>query len=61
MSNRNAEKPKLPENFEFLPIERSIVIRKERENKEQYMSLLLEADPSEKLIRQYLVDGDLFF
>ena len=51
---------KLPEGFEFLPVERSIVIKKERENKEQYMSLLLEADPSEKLIRQYLVDGDLF-
>lgn len=24
------------------------------------MNLLLEADSSEKLIRQYLVDGDLF-
>lgn len=52
--------PKLPDNFEFLPVERSIIIRKEREDKEQYMSLLLKADPSEKLIRQYLVDGELF-
>ena len=59
--SNNKVETKLPENFEFLPIERSIVIRKERENKERYMSLLLEADPSEKLIRQYLVDGDLFF
>lgn len=54
------ERLKLPEGFEFLPVERSIVIKKERENKEQYMNLLLEADSSEKLIRQYLVDGDLF-
>lgn len=56
----NKVKLKLPENFEFLPASRSIVIRKEKENKEQYMRLLFEADPSEKLIRQYLVDGDLF-
>ena len=54
------ERLKLPEGFEFLPVERSIVIKKERENKEQYMNLLLEANSSEKLIRQYLVDGDLF-
>ncbi len=58
--DHNKVELKLPENFEFLPVERSIVIKKERENKEQYMSLLLEADPSEKLVRQYLVDGDLF-
>ena len=58
--DHNKVELKLPEGFEFLPVERSIVIKKERENKEQYMSLLLEADPSEKLIRQYLVDGDLF-
>jgi hypothetical protein len=54
------ERLKLPEGFEFLPVERSIVIKKERENKEQYMNLLLEADSSEKLIRQYLANGDLF-
>ena len=58
--DHNKVELKLPENFEFLPVERSIVIKKERENKEQYMKLLLEADPSEKLIRQYLVNGDLF-
>lgn len=58
--DHNKVELKLPEGFEFLPVERSVVIRKERENKEQYMNLLLEADPSEKLIRQYLVDGDLF-
>ena len=58
--DHNKVELKLPEGFEFLPVERSVVIRKKRENKEQYMNLLLEADPSEKLIRQYLVDGDLF-
>ena len=58
--DHNKVELKLPENFEFLPVERSIVIKKERENKEQYMSLLIEADPSEKLVRQYLVGGDLF-
>ena len=57
--DHNKIKLNLPENFEFLPVERSIVIKKERENKEQYMKLLLEADPSEKLIRQYLGDGEL--
>ena len=58
--DHNKVELKLPEGFEFLPAERSIVIKKERENKEQYMSLLLEADPSKKLIRQYLVNCDLF-
>jgi len=52
--------PKLPDNFEFLPVERTVIIRKERENKEQYMNLLLEADPSEKIVNNYLQDGDLF-
>ena len=45
--------PKLPDNIEFLPVERSVIIRKERENKEQYMSFLLEADPSEKIVNKY--------
>ena len=31
--------PKLPDNFEFLPVERSVIIRKERENKEQYRGM----------------------
>lgn len=57
---KNNSMPGLPEGFEFLPVERSVVIRKERDDKEQYMSLLLEADPSEKLVRKYLADGDLF-
>ena len=54
------EKPVLPEGFEFLPVKRSIVIKKEKENKEQYMDLLLEADPSKDMINSYLKDGELF-
>lgn len=54
------EKPVLPEGFEFLPVKRSIVIKKEKENKEQYMDLLLEADPSKDMINDYLRDGELF-
>ena len=52
--------PKLPEGFEFLPVKPSINIRKERENKEQYLELLLEADPSKEMVSKYLADGDLF-
>lgn len=55
----NLSKPELPENFEFLPVKRSIVIKKEKENKEQYMDLLLEADPSKEIIKKYLKDGEL--
>ena len=53
-------KPKLPDGFEFLPVKRSIVIKKEKENKEQYMNLLFEADPSKDMINDYLRDGELF-
>ena len=53
-------KPKLPDGFEFLPVKRSIVIKKEKENKEQYMDLLLEADPSKDMINNYLKNGELF-
>lgn len=54
------DKPLLPDGFEFLPVKRSIVIKKEKENKEQYMDLLLEADPSKEMIKKYLSNGDLF-
>lgn len=54
------ERPKLPEGFEFLPVKKSVNIKKEKDNKEQYMCLLLEADPSEDMINKYLKDGDLF-
>lgn len=53
-------KPKLPEGFKFLPVKRSIVIKKEKDNKEQYMDLLLEADPEKEMIEKYLKDGELF-
>lgn len=53
-------KPKLPDGFEFLPVKRSINIKKEKENKEQYMDLLLKADPSEEMINKYLKNADLF-
>ena len=52
--------PKLPEGFEFLPVTHSINIKKERDNKEKYLDLLLEADPSKEMIEKYLSDGDLF-
>ena len=53
-------KPKLPEGFEFLPVKHSINIKKQKDNKKQYMDLLLEADPSEKMINKYLSEGELF-
>ena len=59
-NNTNPPKPVLPEGFEFLPVKRSIVIKKEKDNKEQYMDLLLEADPSKDMINDYLRDGELF-
>ena len=52
--------PKLPEGFEFLLVKHSINIKKERDNKEQYIDLLLEADPSKDMISEYLADGELF-
>ena len=53
-------KPNLPEGFEFLPVTPSINIKKERKNKEQYMELLLEADPSKEMISKYLSQAELF-
>lgn len=59
-NNPNPRNPILPDDFEFLPVKRSIVIKKEKNNKEQYIDLLLEADPSKKIIEKYLQDGELF-
>ena len=53
-------KPKIPNGFEFLHAEKSINIKKERENKEKYIDLLVEADPDEKKVQDYLKDGELF-
>ena len=59
-NNPNQPKPILPDDFELLPVKRSAVIKKEKENKEQYMDLLLEADPEKEVIEKYLKDGELF-
>lgn len=58
--DKEAAKPILPKGFEFIPVNKSVNIKKEKENKEQYMDLLLEADPSENMINKYLKDGELF-
>ena len=58
--SHNQENQKLPEGFEFLPVKRSIIIKKERDNKEQYVDLLLEADPSKEMVNKYLANGELF-
>ena len=44
----------------MLPVKRSINIKKEKDNNEQYMDLLLEADPSKDMINNYLKNGELF-
>ena len=59
-NNPNPPKPVLPDDFEFLSTKRSIVIKKEKANKEQYMELLLEADPEKEVVEKYLKDGELF-
>ncbi len=54
----NHQKPQLPEGFEFIkpnPLE-----VKRIENKEEYMDLLLEGDPSKKAISKYLQDSDVY-
>ena len=59
-NNSNPPKPELPGDFEFLPVKRSIVIKKEKDNKDKYLDLLLEADPEKEVIEKYLQDGELF-
>ncbi|MBP3831367.1 MAG: epoxyqueuosine reductase QueH [Clostridia bacterium] len=59
-NNPNPSKQVLPDDFKFLPVKRSVVIKKEKENKEKYMDLLLEADPSKDVINDYLRDGEVF-
>ena len=54
------EKPKLPDGFEFLPVTRATVIRKEKEDKEKYTDTYLPLMPNEELLKQYLRDGDVF-
>ena len=59
-NNPNPPKPVLSNDFVLLPVKRSIVIKKEKDNKEQYLNLLLEADPEKEVIEKYLGDGELF-
>ena len=58
--NHNQGMPRLPEGFEFLPVKHSVNIKKEKDDKERYLKLLLEADPSEEMINKYLSNGELF-
>ena len=58
--NTTSSKTNIPEDFEFLPVEHLVNIKKERKNKEQYLDLLLKADPSKQNIDKYLSNGELF-
>ena len=56
--NRNATKPSIPNGYE-IPREPKIAVKK-IENKEDYIDLLLEADPSKDMIHKYLNDSDVY-
>ena len=56
--NRNATKPSFPKGYE-LPREPRMQVKK-IENKEDYIDLLLEADPSKDMIHKYLNDSDVY-
>ena len=54
----NAEKPVLPEGCEYQS--RRTVCVKKIENKDDYIDLLLDADPSKASIDKYLSDSDVY-
>lgn len=54
----NQAKPELPEGYE-LSSRRNIQVKKV-ENKEDYIDLLLEADPSKDMIHKYLNNSDVY-
>lgn len=54
----NQAKPELPVGYE-LPSRATIQVKK-IENKEDYIDLLLEADPSKDMISKYLNDSDVY-
>lgn len=56
--NRNATKPSIPNGYE-IPREPRMQVKK-IENKEDYIDLLLEADPSKDMIHKYLDDSDVY-
>jgi predicted adenine nucleotide alpha hydrolase (AANH) superfamily ATPase/N-acetylglutamate synthase-like GNAT family acetyltransferase len=57
-NNPNPPKPELPEGCEY-PSRRNVCIKK-IEHKEEYMELLLDADPSRDSINKYLNDSDVY-
>lgn len=57
-NNRNATKPSFPKGYE-MPREPRMQVKK-IENKEDYIDLLLEADPSRDMIHKYLNDSDVY-
>ena len=54
----NTEKPVLPEGCEY-PSRRTVCVKK-IENKEDYIDLLLDADPSKASIDKYLSNSDVY-
>ena len=56
--NHNATKPSIPNGYE-IPKEPRMQVKK-IENKEDYIDLLLEADPSKDMIHKYLNDSDVY-
>ena len=57
-NNHNATKPSIPNGYE-IPREPRMQVKK-IENKEDYIDLLLEADPSRDMIHKYLNDSDVY-
>ena len=57
-NNYNTTKPSIPNGYE-IPREPRMQVKK-IENKEDYIDLLLEADPSKDMIHKYLNDSDVY-
>lgn len=57
-NNRNTTKPSIPNGYE-IPRKPRMQVKK-IENKEDYIDLLLEADPSKDMINKYLNDSDVY-
>lgn len=56
--NHNATKPSIPNGYE-IPRKPRMQVKK-IENKEDYIDLLLEADPSKDMIHKYLQESDVY-
>ena len=57
-NNHNTTKPSIPSGYE-MPREPRMQVKK-IENKEDYIDLLLEADPSKDMIHKYLNDSEVY-